>query len=114
MHLPVRLLLCLTFSLVCLTFFSACLPLSAQQACNTPNCTTSAADTEPQHNDGERAVAIVNEFMARHKDLLPCQQNSTAITSYLVAHNLNPLDENSFEKAFKDLRKQGQLKLHAK
>ncbi len=105
MHLSHRLLLCLTLSPVC---------LSAQQACNTANCTTAAADSQPQHTDGERAVAIVSDFMARHKDLLPCQQNSTAITSYLTAHNLSPLDETSFEKAFKDLRKQGQLKLHTR
>lgn len=108
MNLLHRLSTCLTLSLVCL-------PLSAQQAANTTcatlNCASSPADTEPQHTDGERAVAIVNQFLGRHKNFITCPQNATAMTSYLEAHNLSPLRESSFEKAFEDLKRQGQLRM---
>jgi hypothetical protein len=105
-----RLRICIALSLLTLS-----LSLHAQQSpatnCGSANC---AAAAEPQHTDGEQAVAIVNEFLARHKDFTPCQQNAIAMSAYLKAHNLDPLAESSFEKAFDDLRHRGQLKISSK
>ncbi len=88
------------------------LPLSlhAQQATST-NCSTAACVTEPVPTDGEPAVAVVNHFLGRHKDFVPCQQNANAMAAYLDAHHLDPLAESSFERAFEDLRHRGQLKI---
>ena len=87
--------------------------LHAQQA-PAPACDKPACNIEPTPTDGEPAVAIVRKFIARHKNFIPCQQNATAMGVYLDAHHLNPLDENSFEKAFDDLRHQGRLQIASK
>ena len=100
---------------IALSLLAFSLPLHAQQPpdtnCGSPNC---AAAAETQHPDGERAVAIVNEFLARHKDFTLCHQNAIAMSAYLKSHNLDPLAESSFEKAFDDLRHHGQLKIASK
>ena len=97
---------------IALSLFALPLSLRAQQpespTCNTAPC---AASTPAPSNDGDPAVAVVSQFLARHKNFIPCSQNSTAMTSYLEAHNLNPLKESSFEQAFEELRRRGQLKI---
>lgn len=100
---------------IALSLLALPLSLPAQQSpapnCSSADCTAAA---EPQHADGAPAVAVVNEFLARHKEFTPCHQNAIAMTAYLKAHNLDPFSESSFEKAFDDLRHHGQLKVSSK
>ena len=99
----------------CATLSIFALPLHAQQPVNTTCTTAPCAATAPDSsNDGEPAVEVASAFLARHRNFIPCPQNSTAMTSYLQAHNLNPLKESSFEKAFEELRRRGQLKIAPK
>jgi hypothetical protein len=64
--------------------------------------------------DTEKGVMAANVFMSRHHDFIPGPANSDAITAYIGSHNLDPREENSYERAYKDLKKDGQLKLYAK
>jgi hypothetical protein len=61
----------------------------------------------------EKAVVAANEFIAHHKDYIPCSSNSEAMTSYLQEHNLDPRERESYERAFRDLKKANQLKLYS-
>ena len=62
----------------------------------------------------EKASITASIFMSRHKDFIACPENSKVMTEWLEARNLNPLDESSFERAYKDLGKSGQLRLYSK
>jgi hypothetical protein len=65
-------------------------------------------------SDDEKGVAAANEFMSRHKDFIRNQANSQVVVAYLQDHKLDPREEKSYERAYKDLRKSGQLELYAK
>jgi hypothetical protein len=65
-------------------------------------------------SDDEKGVAAANDFMSRHKDFKPGETNSQVMTKYLETHNLDPREERSFERAYKDLKNTGQLDLYAK
>lgn len=45
-------------------------------------------------SEEDKAAGVANEFMSRHKDFIPGVANSQAMTSYIEAHKLNPLEEN--------------------
>jgi hypothetical protein len=64
-------------------------------------------------NQDEKAVIAANEFMAHHKNYVPCEENSSAITAYIEDHNLDPRRKKSYEQAFKELMKDNQLKLYS-
>jgi hypothetical protein len=61
----------------------------------------------------EKSVAAANEFMAHHRDYIPCTDNSEVITAYLQEHNLDPREKKSYERAFRDLKKTDHLKLYS-
>lgn len=63
--------------------------------------------------DESKALTAANTFMSRHKDFIKNKANSEAITAYLDSHNLDPREEKSYERAFKDLKKAGQLQLYS-
>jgi hypothetical protein len=65
-------------------------------------------------SDEEKGVAAANEFMSHHKDFIPGQANSQVIVAYLESHKLDPREEKSYERAYKDLKKTGKLDLYAK
>ena len=64
--------------------------------------------------DEEKGVIAANEFMGRHKDFIREQANSKVLVAYLGDHKLDPRDEKSYERAYKDLKKAGQLDLYKK
>jgi hypothetical protein len=65
-------------------------------------------------SNDEKALAAANEFMARHTDFKPGPANSQAITAYLETHKLDPREEKSYERAYKELKNTSQLDLYAK
>ena len=62
----------------------------------------------------EKAVQAANEFMARHHEYIPEEQNSHLLTEYVASNNLDPREEKSYERAYRDLKKTGQLRLYVK
>lgn len=65
-------------------------------------------------SDEDKVVAAANEFMAHHKDFKPCDANSKVMVAYIETHNLDPREQKSYERAYKALRKTGQLELYKK
>jgi hypothetical protein len=65
-------------------------------------------------NDEDKALAAANTFMAKHKDYKPKPANSKALVTYFDVHNLDPREEKSYERAYRELKKNGQLDLYAK
>lgn len=65
-------------------------------------------------SDEEKALVAASEFMSRHKDFKAGDANSQAMTKYIQTNNLDPREEKSFERAYKALKKTGQLDLYAK
>lgn len=64
--------------------------------------------------EDEKAAAVANEFMSRHKDFIPDPANSKTMVAYFESHKLNPLKNKSYDDAYKALKKAGQLDLYAK
>jgi hypothetical protein len=64
-------------------------------------------------SDDEKAAAAANAFVTHHKEFVRSQQNSEVLTAYCDTHNLDPRDEKSYERAYKDLRKSKKLALNA-
>ena len=65
-------------------------------------------------SDEDKDVAAANEFMAHHKDFKPCDANSKVMVAYIQAHSFDPREQKSYERAYKALKKTGQLELYAK
>jgi len=63
-------------------------------------------------SEQDNAVAAANEFMAHHKEYVPCPENSQAITNYVQQNRLDPRERKTYERAFNDLKKAGQLQLY--
>jgi hypothetical protein len=61
----------------------------------------------------DKAVATANSFMARHKDYIPGDANSKVMVAYLEEQKLDPREEKSYERAYKELKKSGKLQLYA-
>ena len=64
--------------------------------------------------EDEKAEAVANEFIARHKDFVPEPANSKVMIAYIESHKLNPLETKSYDRAYKALKKAGQLDLYSK
>jgi hypothetical protein len=62
--------------------------------------------------DEQKGVVAANEFMAHHKEFIREPANSQVMVAYLEAHKLDPREEKSYERAYKDLKKSGQLELY--
>jgi hypothetical protein len=60
------------------------------------------------------AVAAAGAFMARRKEFKNEPANSDAMRAYLQTNKLDPKEEKSYERAYKDLKKAGRLELYAK
>lgn len=68
-----------------------------------------------QHcSDDNKVVAAANEFVAHHRDFMPSPDNAHVVAMYIEANKLDPRDGKSYEKAYKDLKKEGQLELYSK
>lgn len=65
-------------------------------------------------SDEDKGIAAANEFVSRHGDFMRTPSNSQAMTAYLEDHRLDPREEKSYERAYKDLKKSGRLELYAK
>ncbi len=65
-------------------------------------------------SDEEKATARTNEFVAHHKDFMRTTANAQALVSYMETNKLDPRERKSYEKAYKELKKAGQLELYAK
>jgi hypothetical protein len=61
----------------------------------------------------EKAVEVATAFMAKHPDFVPGVKNSAVMVAYMQANN-DPIDARAFERAFKDLKKQGKIELRKK
>lgn len=64
--------------------------------------------------DEDKGLIAANEFMAHHKDYIRCPANSQLMVAYLETHKLDPREQKSYERGYKDLKKDGQLQLYAK
>jgi hypothetical protein len=64
--------------------------------------------------DDDKALEAANTFMSRHTDFIKGQANSQVLTAYLATHKLDPREEKSYERAYRDLKKSGQLQLYAR
>jgi hypothetical protein len=62
----------------------------------------------------DERVEAANAFIAKHKDYVPEPANGTVMVAYIDAHNLDPRQEKSYERGYKDLKKSGQLHLYSK
>lgn len=62
----------------------------------------------------EEANAAAGAFMVRHKEFKIETTNFDAMWAYVQANNLDPREEKSYERAYKDLKKTGKLDLYAK
>lgn len=65
-------------------------------------------------SDEDKDVAAAKQFMAHHKDFKPCNANSKVMVAYIETHSFNPREQKSYERAYKALKKAGQLELYAK
>jgi hypothetical protein len=63
-------------------------------------------------SDADKAGIAAAEFTAHHKDYIKGPSNSQAMISYVRQHELDPRQEKSYERAYKDLKKSGQLELY--
>jgi hypothetical protein len=64
--------------------------------------------------DGDKGVVAANIFVSKHRDYVPEPANSQAMMAYINTHNLDPREERTFERSYKDLKKAGQLHLYAR
>lgn len=62
----------------------------------------------------EKGAEAANLFMSHHKEFIPGPNNSKVLVAYLDEHKLDPREEKSYERAYKDLKKSGQLELYGK
>ncbi|MHB1937762.1 MAG: hypothetical protein ACYCOR_14405 [Acidobacteriaceae bacterium] len=65
-------------------------------------------------SDEDKDVAAANEFMAHHKDFIPCAANSKVMVAYIEVHKFDPREQKSYERAYKALKKSGKLDLYTK
>jgi hypothetical protein len=65
-------------------------------------------------SDEDRQLEAVNDFMTKHKDYIAEPENSSVLVAYIDTHSLDPREESSYEHAYKDLKKNGQLHLYAR
>jgi hypothetical protein len=61
----------------------------------------------------DKQTIAANEFMAHHKDYKQGPANNQAMTAYIDTHKLDPREKKSYERAYDDLKKAGQLDLYA-
>ena len=65
-------------------------------------------------SDEDKAEVAANEFAAHHKEFIRGPANAEAMVSYIQSHNLDPRERKSYERAFSDLKKAGQISLYSK
>jgi|SRR5580658_2049030 hypothetical protein len=65
-------------------------------------------------SDDDKVTALANEFAAHHKDFVRSPANGEAVANYIDVNKLDPRERKSYEKAYKELKKTGQLELYAK
>ena len=64
--------------------------------------------------DDNKVIAAANEFASHHKELMPSPVNVQGFATYIETNKLDPRERKSYERAYKDLKKEGQLELYAK
>jgi hypothetical protein len=64
--------------------------------------------------DDNKVIASANDFAAHHKEFMPSPVNVQAFVTYIDGNKLDPRERKSYEKAYKDLKKEGQLELYSK
>jgi hypothetical protein len=86
--------------------------------CYSMHGQTAAIDTKCKSghcsSDDDKATASLNDFAAHHKDFMRSPDNVRTVAAYIEANKLDPRERKSYEKAYKDLKKEGQLELYAK
>jgi hypothetical protein len=65
-------------------------------------------------SDDDKVTASANQFAAHHKDFMRSPANAQVVATYLEANKLDPRERKSYEKAYKNLKKAGELELNAK
>ena len=64
--------------------------------------------------DDNKVIAPANDFAAHHKEFMPSPVNVQSFATYIDANKLDPRERKSYEKAYKDRKKEGQLELYSK
>jgi hypothetical protein len=62
----------------------------------------------------DAAVAAANEFLASRKDFISDKANSQVMIAYIKAFKLDPREKKTYERAYKDLKRDGLLELNSK
>lgn len=65
-------------------------------------------------SDDDKVTVLANEFAAHHKDFVHSPANGQAVATYIEANKLDPRERKSYERAYKELKKTGQLELYSK
>lgn len=65
-------------------------------------------------SDDDKASISSSEFLAHHKDFIRNAANAQTLVSYIEANKLDPRERTSYDKAYKQLKKEGRLELYAK
>jgi hypothetical protein len=65
-------------------------------------------------SDDDKVTASANQFAEHHKDFMRSSANAQVVATYLEANKLDPRERKSYEKAYKNLKKAGELELYAK
>ena len=63
-------------------------------------------------SEEDRVTEVANEFAAKHRDFKRSPGNAEAVASYIEEHNLDPRHPKSYERAYRDLKRSGQLDLY--
>ena len=65
-------------------------------------------------SEADKQAVAASKFMAHHKDYKQGPANNQAMTAYIDSHKLDPREEKTYERAYNDMKKTGQLDLYAR
>jgi hypothetical protein len=65
-------------------------------------------------SDDDKIAEAKGDFLAKHRDFIRNYANAERMTAYLQQNRLDPRERKSYERAYEELKKAGQLELYAK
>jgi hypothetical protein len=89
--------------------FALCHSMHGQSTATNTNCKSGHCSSA-----NSKVTAAADDFAAHHKDFMRSPDNIRAVATYIEANKLDPRQRKSYEQAYKDLKKEGQLELYAK
>ena len=74
----------------------------------TGDCPVGGGASQPAEAEDKVGQAR-RTFLVKHPDFIQTTRNATAMYAYLDEHKLDPAKTKSYDKAYRDLKKKGQL-----